>query len=217
MKSVNFKRPTIRLKRRYMKNKWIINSLTLIRIPISIILCSVLLHDKYSIRKIILMFTIIAFSDYFDGKLARKYNLETSYGAKLDVMCDFFFMITSYSTLIFLKVFSLWSIFLITSKFIEFLITSYVISIQSQATAVFSFDKLGKLAAVIFYILPIIGVIVHRIFPTNYSDILNLTLSIVAILSITSTAIRITKAVDVKNLRKVKQAKSFNKKHINSR
>ncbi|MDH2877166.1 hypothetical protein ACRS6K_13365 [Bacillus cytotoxicus] len=113
--------------------------------------------------------------------------------------------------------FSLWSIFLITSKFIEFLITSYVISIQSQATAVFSFDKLGKLVAVIFYILPIIGVIVHRIFPTNYSDILNLTLSIVAILSITSTAIRITKAVDVKNLRKVKQAKSFNKKHINSR
>lgn len=183
-----------------MENKLIINFLTLSRIPISIILCSILLHDKYSIWKIILLFSIIAFSDYFDGLLARKYNSETNYGAKLDVICDFFFMITAYSTLIFLNIFPLWSIFLITSKFIEFLITSHFINIQGPATTVFFFDKLGKFVAVIFYILPIIGVIVHRIFPTNYSVIINFTFLVIAALSIASTIIRIATAIDIKKL-----------------
>lgn len=188
-----------------MKNKLIINFLTLSRIPISIILCSILLHDKYSICKIILLFSIIACSDFFDGKLARKYNSETNYGAKLDVICDFFFMITTYSTLTFLNIFPLWSIFLITLKFFEFLITSRLISIQGPTTtAVFFFDKLGKFVAVIFYILPVIGVIVHRLFSTNYFVILNFTFLIIAILSITSTVIRITTAIDIKKIGKAK-------------
>lgn len=182
-----------------MKNKQIINFLTLSRIPISIILCSILLYDRYSIWKIILLFSIIAFSDYFDGKLARKYNLTTNNGAKLDVICDFFFMIITYSTLILLNIFPLWSIFLITSKFIEFLITSRFINTQDQATTVFFFDKLGKFVAVIFYIFPIIGVIMHKVFPINYSDILNFTLLLIAALSIASTVIRIKIAFGIKN------------------
>lgn len=175
-----------------------INILSLTRIPISIIFCLILLHNNYSLSVIFILYFLVVISDFIDGKLARKYHLQSSLGAKIDVLSDFFFMLTSYYTLIVIKVFPMWVIFLIIYKFIEFILTSKFYHNKN----VFYYDKLGRGVAVLYYALPIIGVIIHAILPQKCLEVVNLLFILVLLLSLTSTLIRIINVSSINLFRK---------------
>ena len=65
----------------------LVNSLTLIRILIGIIIFGLLiLHNHYLVSFI--LFFIAGLTDYLDGKLARKYNAYSQIGEILDPIAD---------------------------------------------------------------------------------------------------------------------------------
>ena len=69
--------------------KQIPNILTFSRAIAPLIIIPTLLLDKTDLAIIELL--LFASTDFFDGKLARKYNCVTDFGIKLDAVCDKFF------------------------------------------------------------------------------------------------------------------------------
>lgn len=75
----------------------LINTITLLRIPLSVTFCAILFSDNYKITLCSILFAIVAMTDFFDGKLARKFKAQTKLGAVFDVVSDFFFIITTFA------------------------------------------------------------------------------------------------------------------------
>lgn len=67
------------------------NILTASRALAPLITIPLLLNDKIIIASIVI--AIFAITDFFDGKLARKYNCVSEFGIKLDAVCDKFFVL----------------------------------------------------------------------------------------------------------------------------
>lgn len=85
MKSVEEK--TIKKSHRYI----LLQSMTLIRIPVAILFLVVLRYGKETTLTLVLNFVlllIIEFSDLFDGKIARRFGLVSESGATLDPFAD---------------------------------------------------------------------------------------------------------------------------------
>lgn len=126
------------------------NSLTISRIIMSI-LFAVNISKKLSI----VVFFLICISDFLDGKIARMTGTTSILGAKLDIIADLFFIITSYVTLVRLKFLPLWFLVFICAKFMEFLLTSnFVRKYCSQSKHPFVFDKIGRIVSVMFFVVP---------------------------------------------------------------
>ena len=134
----------------------LVNILTLLRIPLSLIFYNVVQHDANPFLPCTVLFILVAASDYFDGKLARKYGVQSGIGAILDVMADFFFIIMASLSLSFGGMFPHWMLGVIIFKFLEFWVTSVIFNRGSKNTSVFLFDPLGRIVAVLFYLLPIL-------------------------------------------------------------
>jgi len=69
----------------------LLQSMTLIRIPIAVFFLVVLLYGKETTLTLVLNFmllVIIEFSDIFDGKVARRFALVSESGATLDPFAD---------------------------------------------------------------------------------------------------------------------------------
>ncbi len=69
----------------------LVQSMTLIRIPISILFLIVWIYWKNVDLKMafcLILLAIIEFTDAFDGKIARRYGLTSEYGATLDPFAD---------------------------------------------------------------------------------------------------------------------------------
>ncbi|MFL0196101.1 CDP-alcohol phosphatidyltransferase family protein [Clostridium sp. WILCCON 0269] len=135
-----------------------VNALTLSRVPLSLMFCAVVLFDASPFLPCAVLFVLIAASDYLDGKLARKFGVQTSAGAIMDVMVDFFFIVMACLSLSFRSLFPRWMLTVIICKFLEFLITSIIFNIDrdDKNTIVFLFDPLGRMVVVLFYLLPIL-------------------------------------------------------------
>ena len=129
-----------------------INILTSLRIPLGVLFIYFTLID-YNIGYLILIFILTAFSDYFDGNLATKYNLDTSDGAKLDVICDFLFIVFSTVAVFLMDLIPFWFIFVIILKLIEFFITS--------PGDDFNYERWGHIVALMFYAYPIVALLIH--------------------------------------------------------
>lgn len=134
--------------------KFLPSSITLSRILMTFIFgYSAYLHG-HNIFLLTLFFTI-CLSDLSDGKLARKFNVTSALGAKLDVFADLLFMLVSYSVFMDLRIIPAWFLLFVFAKFMEFTITSKIInSYESSAQNPFVFDKAGRIVAVLFYIIP---------------------------------------------------------------
>lgn len=142
-----------------------VNVLTLSRVPLSLIFCAMVLLDANPFLPCAALFALIAVSDYLDGKLARKYGVQTGIGAMLDVMADFFFIIAACLSLSFRGLFPRWMLAVIIFKFLEFWITSTIFNRSDKNTTVFLFDPLGRIVAVLFYLLPILMLLLHLCLP----------------------------------------------------
>ena len=81
-------------ERKAMKNSHgyiLLQSMTLVRIPIAVLFLVVLLYAKETMLTLglnFLLLLIIEFSDLFDGKIARRFGLVSESGATLDPFAD---------------------------------------------------------------------------------------------------------------------------------
>lgn len=69
----------------------LVQSITLARIPLSILFTVVLILTQRSVLSLIVstvLLAVIEASDTIDGKIARRYNLASEYGAALDPFAD---------------------------------------------------------------------------------------------------------------------------------
>ena len=88
-----------------------------------------------------IIFVGAAITDYYDGKIARKYNMITNLGKLLDPLADKILVISALVTLAKFNQVSLW--FVIIIIFRELLITG-LRSIVAAEGAVIAADRLGK-------------------------------------------------------------------------
>ena len=172
-----------------------VNTLSLIRIPLSVLFCILVVDD---VRKLVLLtsvFALIILTDFLDGRLARKFHVESNLGAALDTFADLFFMLSAGSTLYFKHIFPMEILILMFVKYTEFFITSWIHYARRKSERFFLYDKLGKTVAVSYYTLPIILIIWNRFIPNIVNSSLVKGLFIVLLLfSLASSISRIKKA-----------------------
>tara|TARA_Y100001968_G_C19303532_1_gene690372 strand:+ start:448 stop:1020 length:573 start_codon:yes stop_codon:yes gene_type:complete len=99
----------------------VINGLTVSRIIIGLPIVIILTTGNNDI--FILLMIIAGLSDFLDGFLARKYNLQSVIGAKLDPLADKIVLIGPMIWLVHEGIVPIWSIWLIISR--ELLITCW--------------------------------------------------------------------------------------------
>lgn len=133
--------------------------LTLLRLPLSVFAYIEITTGNIRSLYYLCLFFAIAASDFLDGKLARAFYVQSSFGAIEDVTCDFFYIITSCYALYRLNFLSVWILILITAKLFEFILTSVLIRYRQYRPHIFMFDCTGRYAAIGFYILPTVIVL----------------------------------------------------------
>lgn len=113
-------------------------------------LMNLAIYGDWNFERILFFFSLLVFSDWLDGFLARRYNQVTKLGAVLDPLAD--------KILVWSFVFILWSFFTSFSQL--FLITLFVLDILYTFWRVWNYykgnrrigaNKLGKLKTVFLY------------------------------------------------------------------
>lgn len=174
----------------------LINGLTLLRIPFSIFFCSAILYTFKPNTICAILFLLIGVSDYLDGKLARRYNAQTRIGAKLDVITDFFFIISACLTLISKAVLPKWMAVVVILKFLEFLTTSFLSRNSLKNKSIFLFDPVGRIVAVLLYLTPILALLLlYYCSDTLYELILNIFCIAITIMAVVSSTFRVTSLI----------------------
>ncbi len=137
------------------------------------------------------VFLIICASDFFDGRLARRFKCQSAFGAVLDIFSDVLFVMTSALVLNIKGILPVWFTVIIMAKFSEFLITSMVFKRRlHNLKQPFWFDSIGRFASAMFIVLPGIACSVHYILGKSGSIILLVLIYLVSVLSIVSSIIR---------------------------
>ena len=119
--------------RRFITWPIIINGITFSRILLGLPIIASLSAGNNDI--FILLLLIGGLTDFFDGYLARKYNHESTLGAKLDPLADKILLIGPMIWLVHENLVPLWSIWLIISR--ELFITSWRSELDSGGPASF--------------------------------------------------------------------------------
>ncbi|MCI2036179.1 MAG: CDP-alcohol phosphatidyltransferase family protein [Oscillospiraceae bacterium] len=169
-----------------------ISTLTLSRVPLSLAFCSALFFQHDPFFPCAALFLLIGMTDLLDGRLARKYKAQTRTGAVLDVLCDFFFIATASSALCAQGLLPGWMLAVILLKFLEFLISSAFFRRRKRSASRFLFDPLGRAAAVFFYLLPILVLLLYILVPAAWFPIaLGAICAGIAALALVSSLLRI--------------------------
>jgi CDP-diacylglycerol--glycerol-3-phosphate 3-phosphatidyltransferase len=131
-----------------------------------------------------------------DGYLARKLNCTTIIGAKLDIISDAFYSISSLVLFAYFNIIPIWFPIIMVIKLIEFIITSKIMKNKYRTNAHIVFDKMGKMAVNIVMLMP--GIFVFRSIITNYKITMNIVVYVVTallIMSFFSRMVRVLKPV----------------------
>lgn len=110
----------------------------------------------------LILTAIIFFSDFADGWLARRYNLVTKFGQGFDAFADILYVVTSYAVLGGYHILPFVGLVAVLFKFIEFLVTSTIMSARGNPRTFLVFDPLGKVVGILFYITPIAAYALHQ-------------------------------------------------------
>jgi CDP-diacylglycerol--glycerol-3-phosphate 3-phosphatidyltransferase len=138
---------------------------------------------------VIIFFTIIL-SDVIDGYLARKLECASRTGARLDVIADAFYIISSLAAFAYFKIIPAWFIFIMALKLFEFIITSRLIIKKQNSEKSFISDKIGKISIGIVMLLP--GIFVFRCIIIDYKIVMNIMIYLITIILVLSSINRIT-------------------------
>ena len=182
-----------------IQKKIFINTLTLLRIPLSIMFNVMLLYEEHRLLFCSILFLVIALTDFFDGKLARYYNVQSRVGAILDVATDFLFIFTTACVMYKQGLLPIGIIIIIVIKFTEFCITSYLFNKKLKRDKPLFFDKLGRFVAVILYSIPVMVLILHALLNKYlFNVILFCVYIMIGLLSILSFYARVSKIIRYK-------------------
>lgn len=131
-------------------------TLTLIRLIASILILPFLIVYLIPINLlwlnglITILFLIVALTDFFDGYLARKYKLETSFGRELDHIADKFLVTSTLISLLAIKkIYFFWCLILILREL--FLLALRLIATESNLSISVLF--IGKLKTTFQFIM----------------------------------------------------------------
>lgn len=179
------------------------NQLTLIRMILTPIFLFVFTADFIPQHYFwgMLIFIVGSFTDFLDGKIARRYNLITTFGKLTDPIADK--MLTTAALLVFLQdgMCSVWIPMIVLTR--EFAVASVRMVASSQGVVIPAniWGKLKTISQMVFTILIMILMIVqdNGMLPQSFnlplfSDIL---LWITAVLTIVSGVIYVAKAAKV--------------------
>lgn len=178
-------------KRLNKKSIWI-NGLTCCRIPLTII-CMIGLsqyHQSNSWSCLVVVYLCSAcvyLTDYFDGKLARKYNVTSKAGAQFDLFCDSFYIILCSVTMNKIGLLPICITFLILYKLIEFHVISNIVRKRNRSEQHYYYDFLGRILISIFYATPCI-LTTFYLFTVQYYDyvVIYYTITIVLLTAVSS-------------------------------
>ena len=137
-----------------MKYLWLPNILTSTRILLTPVFLYYLFSD-FSHGKLfaLCVFAIASITDAYDGKIARKYNLETKIGVFLDPLADKFLVLSAFYGFMYLPVLDttikLWMIILISFR--DILVTLLRTILQYKGITMIT-SKLGKLKTALQFI-----------------------------------------------------------------
>jgi phosphatidylglycerophosphate synthase len=180
------KREILSGKSAFCKN--IPNGLSLIRmllvLPLILIIHDIFVYECTKNMLLLIVFATIIRSDVADGYLARKLNCTSNVGAKLDIISDTLYTISSLAAFAYFDVIPFWFVFLMLFKLLEFIITSKLIVNKQKSERVIFFDKLGKMAVCSVMLLP--GIFVFRRVITEYKVVMNIIVYIISALLIIS-------------------------------
>ncbi len=182
------------------------NTITLLRVVFTCFLNYYIFNHFGKMMIPLIIFSLIFLTDYADGKIARLYGLATPFGAAFDLLADLFFIISSCMVLYVFQIIPLWFLFVILFKFIEFVVTSFFISKSDGERTIFVFDFIGRLVAVVFYMIPALLYISYRYSPVMYTFCINRLSYIILLLALFSSTYRIRicfRIVRVSSKRKV--------------
>ena len=117
-----------------------------------------------------LLFASICLSDLLDGAVARRLKAESVFGGILDVSADSLFIFSSLAVFNYFKVVPVWFTVFVLADFLIFLTTSkFLIPANREGfRRVLVFDIPGRIAAVLFYLIPMAAWASYR-FPGRQS------------------------------------------------
>lgn len=103
-----------------------------------------------------LFYGFICLSDLIDGAAARRLKAQTGLGSILDILADSLFIFTSLIILNYYQLMPVWFTLVVFVNFLAFAVTSWFLWYKGNTRdrRFFIFDKLGRYAAVIFYLAP---------------------------------------------------------------
>ena len=163
-------------------------------IPFVIILGIALSTNNSTLSIFMRIFACIIFvgasiTDYYDGQIARKYNLITNLGKLIDPLADKLLVISALTTLTKYNQISLWIV--LTIIFRELLITGLRAIVAADGTVIAA-ETLGKWKTA----TQMIALTLIVLFPMSYT-VNNILLTIPLILTIVSGAEYVIKSKDV--------------------
>jgi CDP-diacylglycerol--glycerol-3-phosphate 3-phosphatidyltransferase len=98
------------------------NKLTILRIGLSFIFMGLIFSEGLMAKSLaLIVFTIAAITDFFDGYIARKYNLITDLGKLLDPIADKILVLTAFLAFVQMRIVAAWMVVIIIFR--ELLIT----------------------------------------------------------------------------------------------
>ena len=155
----------------------LVNTITLVRIPLIFMFIYNLIYylntkeQSYGLNSIIISMLII-FSDFIDGKLARRYKVATQIGQLLDIYLDFVYIFAGLVTLCGYDLINFYFIIVIVYKFLEFVLRSRLlkskVKFKGNKGQNYFYDLLGTLASGFYYVIPLI-VVTFNYFDYIYS------------------------------------------------
>lgn len=118
-----------------------------------------LYETNYSNRKyicFICLCVVIWASDYFDGKVARRLKIESEFGTYFDLVVDCIFVFSVHIELLFYGIMPVWFLFVMIEKIVNYIVTSKLIGVYSNASFAFIRDFAGRMVSASFFVTPFI-------------------------------------------------------------
>ena len=166
------------------------NKLTIIRIILTpIFLATMLIDFEYHYIVAMVVFIVASITDFLDGKIARKYNIITTFGKLCDPVADK--MLTTAAFLVFMQLgyCDIWIVFVVLTR--EFLVTSFRLIASAQGVVIPAgvWGKIKTASQMSFFILVMLFISLSEYFNVQIDNLpllSNILLGITAVLTVVS-------------------------------
>jgi len=123
------------------------NALTILRVALTFVFIFLLYQDGLGSRILaLIIFTLASLTDYFDGYLARKYNLFSQFGKLMDPIADKFLILSAFYIFMQLQLIAAWMFIVIFAR--EVIVTGLRLSAMRRGIALAA-ERAGKLKTVL--------------------------------------------------------------------